>query len=134
MRGRCLVNGTLVGVALQFTASVLPSGSLLQTGISDNGGGVKRVATTLPHALEQERHFALIGEVLNATKARFLISIQVEAQFDPCISSVTSSIMITTSNSSVKRSGLPTQLLGVLRHTIACSELARVRTELFDGS
>jgi hypothetical protein len=39
--------------------------------------------------------------------------------------------MITTSNSSVKRSGLPTQLLGVRLHTIACSELARVRTELF---
>jgi len=49
----------------------------LLTGISDNVGGVKHVATTLPHALEQERHFALIGEVLNPTKARFLISIQV---------------------------------------------------------
>src|SRR2546423_7056312 len=47
------------------------------TGVSDNVGGVKHVATTLPHALEQERHFALIGEVLNPTKARFLISIQV---------------------------------------------------------
>ncbi len=30
--------------------------------------------------------------------------------------------------------GVPNQLLGVLLHTIACSELARVRTELFDGS
>jgi hypothetical protein len=50
---------------------------MLITGVSDNVGGVKRVATTLPHALEQERHFALIGEVLNPTKARFLISIQV---------------------------------------------------------
>src|SRR5438445_12503173 len=50
---------------------------LLITGVSDNVGGVKHVATTLPHALEQERHFALIGEVLNPTKARFLISIQV---------------------------------------------------------
>ena len=48
-----------------------------KTGVSDNVGGVKHVATTLPHALEQERHFALIGEVLNPTKARFLISIQV---------------------------------------------------------
>src|SRR5205807_195448 len=57
-----------------------------------------------------------------------------KTQFDPCISSVTGSIMITTSNSSVKRSGLPTQLLGVRLHTIACSELARVRTELFDCS
>jgi len=50
---------------------------LLLTGVSDNVGGVKRVATTLPQALEQERHFALIGEVLNPTQARFLISIQV---------------------------------------------------------
>ena len=50
---------------------------LTKSGVSDNVGGVKHVATTLPHALEQERHFALIGEVLNPTKARFLISIQV---------------------------------------------------------
>src|SRR2546429_1878426 len=50
---------------------------LAKPGVSDNVGGVKHVATTLPHALEQERHFALIGEVLNPTKARFLISIQV---------------------------------------------------------
>src|SRR2546430_1796694 len=104
------------------------------TGVSDNVGGVKQVATTLPHALEQERHFALIGEVLNPTKARFLQYSGRKTQFDPCISSVTGSIMITTSNSSVKRSGLPTQLLGVRLHTIACSELARVRTELFDCS
>src|ERR1700686_2561851 len=40
-------------------------------------------------------------------------------------------IMITTSNSSVKRSGTPNQLLGVLLHTIAMSGLSRVRTELF---
>ncbi len=53
------------------------------TGVSDNVGGVKRVATTLPHALEQERHFALIGEVLNPTKARFLISIQVGNSIRP---------------------------------------------------
>jgi hypothetical protein len=33
-------------------------------------------------------------------------------------------------NSSMKRSGLPNQLLDVLLHTIARSELARVRTEL----
>ena len=39
-------------------------------------------------------------------------------------------IMITTSNSSVKRSGTPNQLLGVLLHTIAISGLSRVRTEL----
>ena len=39
--------------------------------------------------------------------------------------------MITTSNSSVKRSGIPNQLLGVGLHTTACSGLSRVRTELF---
>src|SRR6202166_4732997 len=40
-------------------------------------------------------------------------------------------IMITTSNSSVKRSGTPNQFLGVLLHTMAISALSRVRTELF---
>src|SRR5271170_7240191 len=40
-------------------------------------------------------------------------------------------IMITTSNSSVKRSGTPNQFLGVLLHTMAISGLSRVRTELF---
>jgi hypothetical protein len=39
--------------------------------------------------------------------------------------------MITTSNSPVKRSGIPNQLLGVLLHTLAMSGLSRVRTELF---
>src|SRR5271169_763867 len=49
---------------------------------------------------------------------------------DPCISSVTTSIMITTSNSSVKRSGMPNQYLGVLLHIMAIFGLSRVRTEL----
>src|SRR3954454_1213958 len=39
--------------------------------------------------------------------------------------------MITTSNSSLKRSGTPNQLLGVRLHTMAISGLSRVRTELF---
>src|SRR5271169_1695845 len=39
--------------------------------------------------------------------------------------------MITTSNSPVRGSGIPNQLLGVLLHTIAISGLSRVRTELF---
>src|SRR5271169_4572799 len=39
--------------------------------------------------------------------------------------------MITTSNSPVRGSGTPNQLLGVLLHTIAISGLSRVRTELF---
>src|ERR1700687_4948294 len=52
-------------------------------------------------------------------------------QSDPCISSVTTAIMITTSNSPVKGSGMPNQLLGVLLHTLAMSGLSRVRTEVF---
>src|SRR5690348_13100004 len=39
--------------------------------------------------------------------------------------------MITSSNSPAKGSGLLNRLLGVLLHTNACSELARVRSELF---
>src|SRR5258706_5396018 len=38
--------------------------------------------------------------------------------------------MITTSNSPVKGSGIPNQLLGVRPHTIAISGPSRVRTEL----
>ena len=49
---------------------------------------------------------------------------------DPCISSVCTAIMITTSNSSVKRSGTPNQFLGVLLRTMAMSGLSHVRTEL----
>src|SRR5580692_10466806 len=51
-------------------------------------------------------------------------------QSDPCISSVATAIMITTSDSSVKRSRTPNQFLGVLLHTIAMSGLSHVRTEL----
>ena len=54
-----------------------------------------------------------------------------EFRSDPCISSVTLSIMITSSNSSVKRSGTPSQFLGVLLHTMAMFGLSCVRTELF---
>jgi len=38
--------------------------------------------------------------------------------------------MITTSNSPVKGSGTPNQLLDVLLHTMTISGLSRVRTEL----
>src|SRR5579864_3744571 len=57
------------------------------------------------------------------------ISCRSGTQSDPCISSVTRSIMITSSNSSVRRSGTPSQLLGVLLHTTAIFGLSRVRTE-----
>ena len=86
----------------------------------------------------EERHFALVEGFAVAvafafalpTKARLVIGSRSGTQSDPCISSVTLSIMITTSNSSAKRSGLLNQFLGVLLHTMTCSELARVRTEL----
>jgi hypothetical protein len=65
------------------------------------------------------------------TVGPLVIVLRSGTQSDPCISSVATAIMITTSNSSVKRSGLPNQLLDVLLHTTAWFELARVRTELF---
>ena len=49
-----------------------------------------------------------------------------DTRSDPCISSVAPAIMITTSNSSVKRSRTPNQLLGVRLHTIAIFGLSRV--------
>jgi hypothetical protein len=39
--------------------------------------------------------------------------------------------MIASSNSPVRRSGTPSQLLGVLLHTTAIFGLSRVRTESF---
>jgi hypothetical protein len=88
-----------------------------------------RFFSTLLHPLRDERHFALVE--ISAIPTRLARNqFRSESRSDPCISSVTTSIMITTSNSSLKRSGLPNQLLDVLLHTIACSELARVRTEL----
>jgi hypothetical protein len=38
---------------------------LSETGLSDKPGGVTHVSTTLRHALEQERHFALMSEDLS---------------------------------------------------------------------
>jgi len=48
--------------------SITENCQLTKTGVSDNAGGVKYFSTTPPHALEEERHFALIGEVLSPTK------------------------------------------------------------------
>jgi hypothetical protein len=90
--------------------------------------------SALRPALANERHFALVEAFAFPTQARLQSVFRSKTQFDPCISSVTSSIMITTSNSSAKRSGLPIQCPGVVLHTMACSELARVRTELLDCS
>src|SRR5258708_16079013 len=63
------------------------------------------------------------------TKARSQSVFRSGTQSDPCISSIATSTMILSSNSSVKRSGTPSQLLGVLLHTTAMFGLSRVRTE-----
>ena len=71
------------------------------------------------------------GRFCHANQGSLVIGFRSGTQFDPCVSSVTSSIMITTSNSPVMGSGMPNQLLGVRHHTIAMYGLSRVRTELF---
>src|SRR6266446_9454669 len=90
---------------------------------------VKSFLSVLHRALERERHFALFEEVPCQPKARSVIVPGQDSRSDPCISSVSTAIMITTSNSPVKGSGMPNQLLGVQRHTSAMSGLSRVRTE-----
>jgi hypothetical protein len=51
-------------------------------------------------------------------------------QSDPTLSSIATSIMITTSNSPAKGSGMPKHYGGDLLHTMAISGLSRVRTEV----
>jgi hypothetical protein len=58
-------------------------------------------------------------------------SLRSRTQSDPTISSITTAIMITISNSPAKGSGMPNHFSGDLLHTLAISELSRVRTELF---
>ena len=91
---------------------------------------VKHFLSARLYALKEERHFALVDGVAFSNRRLARNRFQVRTQSDPCISSVATAIMITTSNSSVKRSGTPNQFLGVLLHTIAISGLSRVRTEL----
>src|SRR6266849_618299 len=99
--------------------------------LSDNVGAVKHFLSVLTRALRRARHFALVEDVALPYQPRPARNpFQVRTQSDPCISSVTRSIMIINSNSPVKRSGIPNQFLDVLLHTIACSGLSRVRTEL----
>jgi hypothetical protein len=59
---------------------------------------VKYVLSVLIRALRRARHFALVEDVpIQPRLARN--PFRSETQFDPCISSVTTAIMITTSNS-----------------------------------
>src|SRR6266849_11130214 len=91
---------------------------------------VKHFSSTRQHALREERHFALVDDLAFPTLGSLVIVFRSGTQSDPCISSVATSIMITTSDSPVKGSGMPNQLLGVRLHTLAISRLSRVRTEL----
>src|ERR1019366_5194141 len=98
--------------------------------VSDNAGAVKHFLSVLLRALRRARHFALVEGSALPNQGPLVIRFRSGTQSDPCISSVTRSIMIITSNSPGKGSGIPTQLLDVLLHTIAMSGLSRVRTEL----
>ena len=104
---------------------------LKTTGVSDNVGGVKFFVSVRTRALRRARHFALIEEVLYPTKARSQSVSGLELSPTHASLRSTTSIMIASSNSPVKGSGLLNRSLGVLLHTHACSELARVRTESF---
>src|ERR1700687_4949250 len=78
------------------------AGQLTKTGVSDNVGGVKHFLSVLLRALRRARHFALVEGSAIPTKGSLVIVSGQETRSDPCISSVTTLIMITTSNSSVK--------------------------------
>jgi hypothetical protein len=83
-------------------------GLLLKNRVSDNVGSVKHFLGVPTHALRRARHFALVEGLPyqpRLARNRFRSG----TQSDPCISSVTTSIMITSSNSPVKGSGIPTQ-------------------------
>jgi hypothetical protein len=77
--------------------------------ISDIVGGVKLFRSTLRHVLGEERHFALVEAFAFAlpTQGSLVIDSGQETRSDPSISSVTTSIMITTSNFPAKGSGTP---------------------------
>jgi hypothetical protein len=60
---------------------------LVKNRLSNNVGGVKHFLGTQQHALEEERHFALVEDVPGPTKARSQASFRSGTQSDPCISS-----------------------------------------------
>src|SRR5271167_1112184 len=108
------------------SSSVPPLPSFSQR--DDNVGPCQALLSALLHALREERHFALLDGVAFSNRRLARNRFQARTQSDPCISSVTTAIMITTSDSSVKRSRTPNQFLGVLLHTIAMSGLSHVST------
>jgi len=99
--------------------------------LSNNVGSVKYFWGALIRALRRapfrsSRRFCLCLCLCHTNQGSLVIDSGQETRSDPSISSVTPSIMITTSNSPVKGSGIPNQLLGVQLHTIAISGLSRV--------
>ena len=62
---------------------------------------VKHFLSALLHALKEERHFALLDGVAFSNRRLARNRFQARTQSDPCISSVATAIMITTSNSSL---------------------------------
>jgi len=70
--------------------------------VSDNVGSCQALLSALLHALKEERHFALLDGVAFSNRRLARNRFQVRTQSDPCISSVATAIMITTSNSLAK--------------------------------
>ena len=99
----CGCNGTSVHFAAQDNGAVVRSRcQLAKNRLSNNVGGVKHFLSTQQHALEEERHFALVEDVpIQPKPARNQCS-GLDLQSDPCISSIATSTMILSSNSPVK--------------------------------
>ncbi len=121
------VGGLLVGITIRVHV-----GQFSLNRLSNNVGGVKHFRAHYSMHSEKSAISLSLKPLLLLYQPR-LARNQVSGQeLSPTHASLrsTTSIMITTSNSSVKRSGTPNQLLGVGLHTIAISGLSRVRTEL----
>ena len=114
-------------VGRSSAASVISQ--LLKNRHLNNVGVVKTFSSTLRHPLRAGRHFALV-EICQANLRLASNRCGSGTQSDPTISSIATSIMITTSNSPVKGSGMPNHYGGDLLHTMGISGLSRVRTEL----
>src|SRR5579872_7626815 len=67
--------------------------------LSNNVTRVKNFSSRLQHALKEERHFALMDGVAFSNRRLARNRFHARTQSDPCISSVATAIMITTSNS-----------------------------------
>ena len=110
---------------------------MVKNRLSDNVGGVKFFLSTLRRALVEERHFALVDGFAfsNRRLARNQFSGQ---ELGPTHASLRSqsAIMITTSNSSVKRSGTPQSITrcSTAHHRLFRAVLRANRTSLLAGN